>query len=163
MVCGPSLRRTTAMLVLVGACLSSPYRPLLCLRGSSTAFNALSRNRRHQIQEAAAKKGVRIVHTCGWDSVPTDLASLLVARQVQRVSGLPCARVEHVVLSIKGSSFSGGTIASMFEMLKATSSQEERGPYALSSPVRSDGARDYRPFSFVCSPLPCAIFPVHHV
>ena len=86
--------------------------------------------------DAAEKKGVRIVHTCGWDSIPTDLTSLLVARRLKEKFGLACARVEHVVLSVKGSSFSGGTIASMFEMIKAKPSKEESGPYALSAPVR---------------------------
>ncbi len=37
--------------------------------------------------EAAKQRGIKIVHCCGFDSVPSDLGALLLADYAQRVLG----------------------------------------------------------------------------
>jgi short subunit dehydrogenase-like uncharacterized protein len=66
--------------------------------------------------DAAAKvSGARIVFSCGFDSIPSDLGVHLLQREATERFGGPCPRVKGRVRKMKGT-FSGGTAAS----LKAT-------------------------------------------
>jgi short subunit dehydrogenase-like uncharacterized protein len=59
-------------------------------------------------QERAAASGARIVHSCGWDSIPSDLAVHLLHKEAaEELTGTTM-----VVLGMRGG-FSGGTIDSM--------------------------------------------------
>ncbi|MCA2977957.1 MAG: saccharopine dehydrogenase NADP-binding domain-containing protein [Myxococcaceae bacterium] len=88
--------------------------------------------------DAAAKaSGARIVHTCGFDSIPSDLG-LLVLHDFARQRGLSgqFSRATLAVLRLKGG-FSGGTVASMVNGIEeATADRALRrlfaDPYALS-------------------------------
>jgi short subunit dehydrogenase-like uncharacterized protein len=86
--------------------------------------------------EATARKtGARIVHCCGFDSVPSDLGVLLLQQEARRRGGLPCRRVRYRVHVLKGA-FSGGTVASLVNVVEqAIRSPELRkllaDPYAL--------------------------------
>ena len=54
----------------------------------------------------------RIVHCCGFDSVPSDLGVLFLQDNSQKIYGVPCDHVRLYVRSTKGG-VSGGTIDSM--------------------------------------------------
>jgi short subunit dehydrogenase-like uncharacterized protein len=60
--------------------------------------------------ETAQRTGARIVHACGFDSVPSDLGVWLTA-QAARADGAELGRTHLAVRSMKGG-FSGGTIDS---------------------------------------------------
>lgn len=67
--------------------------------------------------EAAAKvSGARIVHCCGYDSIPSDLGTLMVA-EAMRAQGAQVREVRGFAGESKGT-FSGGTIASMLNILE---------------------------------------------
>jgi short subunit dehydrogenase-like uncharacterized protein len=86
--------------------------------------------------EAAAKKsGARIVHCCGFDSVPSDMGVYFLQQQAQKKFGQPCSQVKMRVRSLKGSA-SGGTIASMINITKEAAAnpalrKELANPYSL--------------------------------
>jgi short subunit dehydrogenase-like uncharacterized protein len=86
--------------------------------------------------EAAARaSGARIVHCCGFDSIPSDLGVHHLQAVAQSRFGKPCATVKMRVYRTRGG-FSGGTVASMMNLLKEASSnpdlrRELADPYAL--------------------------------
>jgi short subunit dehydrogenase-like uncharacterized protein len=68
--------------------------------------------------EAAAKaSGARIVHCCGFDSIPSDMGVWFLQNEAQKRFKAPCPTVAMRVYKIKGSA-SGGTIASMMNIMK---------------------------------------------
>ena len=89
--------------------------------------------RKMQSRHAADAKasGARIVHCCGFDSIPSDLGVHFLQRQALEQFGQPCDRIAMRVVSIKGGA-SGGTIASLVDMVKeaatfVTSSHDDDG------------------------------------
>jgi short subunit dehydrogenase-like uncharacterized protein len=83
----------------------------------------------------AVETGARIVHSCGFDSIPSDLGCLFLQRHAIERYGRPCGSVKLFVRKMKGT-FSGGTVASMLNALEvAKHSPEDRrimgNPYAL--------------------------------
>jgi short subunit dehydrogenase-like uncharacterized protein len=86
--------------------------------------------------EATAKRsGARIVHTCGFDSIPSDLGVWFTQREAQQLHGEPCIRIKLRVKTLRGG-ISGGTAASMVNIVKAAVSDPElrallQDPYAL--------------------------------
>jgi len=62
--------------------------------------------------EIAVGTGAKIVHACGFDSIPSDLGMQVLADRVAADSAGPLVRATLLVLSIKGG-LSGGTIDSM--------------------------------------------------
>jgi short subunit dehydrogenase-like uncharacterized protein len=93
--------------------------------------------------EAARRKGVRIVHCCGFDSIPSDLGAWMVRREAERRFGSPPDRIESVVLGADGG-FSGGTLASLSEVARQAAEDPEvrrilSDPYALNPPDRRHG------------------------
>ena len=112
---------------------------------------------RHMIdahEARAAETGARIVHSCGFDSIPSDLGCLFLQQQAIEQFGRPCGSVKLFVRRMKGT-FSGGTLASMMNALDvAKGSPEERRimghPYALNpagerkGPDGRDQARPHR-------------------
>jgi short subunit dehydrogenase-like uncharacterized protein len=79
----------------------------------------------------AQRTGARIVHACGFDSIPSDVGVWLLH---QRLGSL--ARATFVVEALKGS-FSGGTIASLIHSLEEAGKDGAKlralaDPYALS-------------------------------
>jgi len=73
--------------------------------------------------DAARASGARIVHTCGFDSIPSDLGVLFIQLEMRRRHGVHCAAVKFRAREFKGG-FSGGTVASMLNMLD----EAERDP-----------------------------------
>ncbi len=65
-----------------------------------------------QHDEAAKASGARIVHCCGFDSIPSDIGTFFIQQQAKESKGEYCQQVKMRLKSAKGG-FSGGTYASM--------------------------------------------------
>ena len=83
----------------------------------------------------ATRTGARIVHTCGFDSIPSDLGTWALQQEMIRTFGKPATMVTALFGETSGG-VSGGTVASALETM--TEAAEERGvrkllanPYAL--------------------------------
>ena len=85
-------------------------------------------------QTAAQQAGVRIVHCCGFDSIPSDLGVFNLQQASIEQFGAPFEEVEAVYWGVRGS-VSGGTIASMTHILEEASDRDTRRilahPYSL--------------------------------
>ncbi|WP_336326843.1 saccharopine dehydrogenase family protein [Halovenus sp. HT40] len=93
--------------------------------------------------DQAVESGTRIVHSCGFDSVPADLGTLLAQNFAREEFGAPCDMVRIYVEDTKGG-VSGGTLASFGELFEAASEdpivrQTLRNPYSLAPPGERDG------------------------
>ncbi|ORA77375.1 saccharopine dehydrogenase NADP-binding domain-containing protein [Mycobacterium malmoense] len=85
----------------------------------------------------AADTGARIVHACGFDSVPSDLSVYALYRAAREDGASELGDTDLVVRSFSGG-LSGGTIASMLEVLDTASSNPDArrqlaDPYTLST------------------------------
>jgi short subunit dehydrogenase-like uncharacterized protein len=85
----------------------------------------------------AADTGARIVHCCGFDSVPSDLTVYALYRAARDDGAGELLSTDFVVRSFSGA-FSGGTIASMMDVMDAASSDPDvrrqlADPYTLST------------------------------
>ena len=67
-------------------------------------------------EEEAKRTGARIVHCCGYDSIPSDLGTLIVQEAFKQRHGRYASQVKMAAVQIKGRP-SGGTIASMINMV----------------------------------------------
>ena len=68
-------------------------------------------------QSYAEARGARIVHCCGFDSIPSDLGVKFLQQQALLQLGSYCSEVKMRVKATKGGA-SGGTIASMLNLYK---------------------------------------------
>lgn len=73
----------------------------------------------------AAKKGIRIIPSCGFDSIPSDLGSFYAVRK----AGVPISRVESFH-SFKGDA-SGGTLETIFSMPDLNLGDDLTDPFLL--------------------------------
>jgi short subunit dehydrogenase-like uncharacterized protein len=84
--------------------------------------------------ETAKRTGARIVHTCGFDSIPSDLGTWATQQEFIARYGRPAARVTAIFGETSGG-FSGGTAASAFAIADAMKDPEVRrvlrNPYGL--------------------------------
>jgi short subunit dehydrogenase-like uncharacterized protein len=85
--------------------------------------------------EAATTSGARIVHACGFDSIPSDLGVWFTQQQAIEEFGQPCTAIALRVKAMKGGA-SGGTIASGLNMIEETRNDPQlrktlANPYAL--------------------------------
>jgi short subunit dehydrogenase-like uncharacterized protein len=85
----------------------------------------------------AADTGARIVHCCGFDSIPSDLSVYALYRATREDGAGELADTDFVVRSFSGG-LSGGTIASMMDVMNAASSDPDlrrqlADPYTLST------------------------------
>ena len=64
----------------------------------------------------AKKSGARIVHSCGFDSIPFDLGVYFTQAEAKAAYGAPCREIRGRVRKMKGT-FSGGTAASFKETM----------------------------------------------
>ena len=83
----------------------------------------------------AKKNNCRIVHSCGFDSVPSDIGVLLLQMDSLKRFDKPCDEVNLYVRSIRGG-LSGGTIDSMISIFKYMGSNPGhrkllKSPYSL--------------------------------
>lgn len=84
--------------------------------------------------EAAQASGAKIVHTCGFDSIPSDLGTFELQRVFYDREGRYASEVGCFVMYARGG-FSGGTVASMVNLMKEAEDKAVRRavahPYAL--------------------------------
>lgn len=110
-----------------------------------------------QYRPLAQQTGARIVHCCGFDSVPSDLGVFCLQQASLQRWGQPCTSVDMRVLAARGG-FSGGTIASGLALVDeaqrdTTLKQKLQDPYFLCpQSIRSDNQ---------ASPLPPVQFDKH--
>jgi short subunit dehydrogenase-like uncharacterized protein len=84
--------------------------------------------------ERATHTGARIVHTCGFDSIPSDLGTYAAQHEFMARFGQYATKVSAFFGEMSGT-FSGGTVASMFAIADQMSDPAVRrvlrNPYAL--------------------------------
>jgi short subunit dehydrogenase-like uncharacterized protein len=89
-----------------------------------------------QRYETTAKaSGAKIVHCCGFDSIPSDMGVYFLQKNAQEKFGKPCTHVSMRVKSMKGE-FSGGTVASLLNVVKEAAAdpalrKELANPFSL--------------------------------
>lgn len=93
--------------------------------------------------EEAAARGARIVFTCGFDCIPSDLGTWFLQQRAIAENGAPCPRVKMRVEGFRGGA-SGGTVASMLNMLDEADRDSEilrlmRDPYSLNPKDQQNG------------------------
>ncbi len=96
-------------------------------------------------EPAAKQSGARIVHCCGFDSIPSDMGVYFLERQAMQRFGQPCQRVKMRVRAMRGG-FSGGTVASLMNVIKEASAdpalrKQLANPYSLCPPGYASRAR----------------------
>ncbi|MEJ2299805.1 MAG: saccharopine dehydrogenase NADP-binding domain-containing protein [Woeseiaceae bacterium] len=90
----------------------------------------------------ATESGARIVHCCGFDSIPMDLGVRFLQQEAQQRHGRYCREIALFVKATKGAA-SGGTLASMINTIEQVRADRDiarmlANPYALNP----DGERD---------------------
>ena len=96
-------------------------------------------------QQGAESSGARIVHTCGFDSIPSDLGVLFLQNEMMAKHGTPACHVKYRVVRADGG-FSGGTVASLINVMEEASKDRSlrkllADPYAL-NPEGSERGSD---------------------
>ena len=94
----------------------------------------------------AQDSGARIVHTCGFDSIPSDLGAYFLQQEMQKRHGLPANHIKYRSVAFKGG-FSGGTADSMIAMMENAEKDPSvleigNDPYALNFLGRGPDAKD---------------------
>jgi short subunit dehydrogenase-like uncharacterized protein len=87
-------------------------------------------------EDIAKRTGARIVHCCGFDSVPSDLGTYFLQKKAKEQFGQYCIRVKMRVKAMKGG-LSGGTVASIIHIINDASKNPAMrkmliDPYSLS-------------------------------
>jgi short subunit dehydrogenase-like uncharacterized protein len=70
-----------------------------------------------QYQRTAEQSGARIVHCCGFDSIPSDMGTWFVQQAMQEQHGVAAKRVRGRVGKARGAA-SGGTVASLLGVME---------------------------------------------
>jgi short subunit dehydrogenase-like uncharacterized protein len=96
-------------------------------------------------ETTAAATGARIVHCCGFDSIPSDLGVHFLQQKALERFGSPCERVKMRVRGMKGG-LSGGTVASMMNIARELAADSElrrelANPYSLCPPEHPTDTR----------------------
>jgi short subunit dehydrogenase-like uncharacterized protein len=89
----------------------------------------------HKYSAAAGKSGARIVHCCGFDSIPSDMGVWFLQQQALLHFGEPCTEVKMRVKAMRGAA-SGGTVASLVNVVREARSDPAvrkvmANPYSL--------------------------------
>jgi short subunit dehydrogenase-like uncharacterized protein len=100
-------------------------------------------------EPAARASGARIVHGCGFDSIPSDLGVFVLQAEARARFGEPCRHVAMRVRRLRGG-ISGGTAASLLEVVREAAADPARrrelaDPYVLCPPTSSPAARPRQP------------------
>lgn len=99
-----------------------------------------------QLYEDRAKaNGARIVHCCGFDSVPSDLGVWHLQQLAREKFGQPCSEVRMRVKAAKGG-LSGGTVASLMNVVREAAAnpalrRELANPFSLCPPEHRSATR----------------------
>lgn len=98
-------------------------------------------------EAAARQSGARIVHCCGFDSVPSDMGVYFLQQHAMKQWGAPATRVKMRVKVLKGGA-SGGTVASMINVVQEAMADPAlrkalTNPYSLCPPGHGFTARQH--------------------
>ena len=93
--------------------------------------------------DAAGASGARIVHCCGFDSVPMDIGVHFLQQEAQRRHGEHCRSIQMLVKATRGGP-SGGTMASVLNLIKEARADKSvarvlTDPYGLNPPDERSG------------------------
>ena len=96
-------------------------------------------------QETAKQSGARIVNSCGFDSIPSDLGVYFTQQQAEKKFGSACDEIHMRVKAAKGG-LSGGTIASMATIFEEVGQDKSRrkqvaNPYLLNDDSNAPSVR----------------------
>ena len=101
-----------------------------------------------QHHETAKINGVKIVHTCGFDSIPSDMGVYFIQRELKAQIGQLANKIEMRVAGIRGG-ISGGTYASLTKVMEQAFLNKEvhkvlTNPYGLNpkGKIEGDDIRD---------------------
>ena len=107
-----------------------------------------------QHHEEAQRTGARIVHCCGFDSVPMDIGVWFLQEEAKARTGNYCKSITMLVKAMKGGA-SGGTLASGLNIIKEAKSDREVArtlvdPYGLNPQDERSGpdGKDQRDVRF---------------
>jgi short subunit dehydrogenase-like uncharacterized protein len=97
--------------------------------------------------EAARESGARIVHCCGFDSIPMDIGVHFLQQEAKRRHGSYCKSIAMLVKATKGG-LSGGTVGSALNLIKEARADKNvarvlTDPYGLNPPDERDGPDRY--------------------
>ncbi|MBR8511330.1 trans-acting enoyl reductase family protein [Burkholderia cenocepacia] len=89
-------------------------------------------------EPAARQSGARIVHCCGFDSVPSDMGVFFLQQQARQQWSVPATHVKMRVRTLKGGA-SGGTVASVINVVREAAADPALrrallDPYSLCPP-----------------------------
>ncbi|WP_149361712.1 saccharopine dehydrogenase family protein [Lolliginicoccus suaedae] len=98
-------------------------------------------------ESTAQQSGARIVHCCGFDSIPSDMGVYFLQQQARKQWGAPATEVAMRVKTLKGGA-SGGTIASMINIVEEAAGdpalrKQLANPYYLCPPDHGFTARQH--------------------
>lgn len=96
-------------------------------------------------EDQAKASGARIVHCCGFDSIPSDMGVWFLQNQAEQTFGAPCRDVRMRVKTAKGE-FSGGTVASMINVAREAAAdpklrKELANPFSICPPEHRSQTR----------------------
>lgn len=96
---------------------------------------------RHQAD--ARQSGARIVHACGFDSIPSDFGVWFLQREAVERFGKSCNEVSLLVRAMRGG-MSGGTVASLLNVVEESKRDRDVArqlvdPYTLNPADKRDG------------------------
>jgi short subunit dehydrogenase-like uncharacterized protein len=96
-------------------------------------------------ENEAKISGARIVHSCGFDSIPSDLGVYFLQQHAKKQFGETCSSIKMRVKKMKGAA-SGGTVASMTNIFKEVASNPAlrktlANPYAICPPDHGNNTR----------------------
>jgi short subunit dehydrogenase-like uncharacterized protein len=77
----------------------------------------------------AAREGTRIIPSCGFDSVPSDMGAWLMMQAMQQRHGGPCVDVK-AAFSVRGG-LNGGTLASILNIMGSAQAKSFADPFLL--------------------------------
>jgi short subunit dehydrogenase-like uncharacterized protein len=95
----------------------------------------------------ARQSGARIVHCCGFDSVPSDMGVYFLQQHAMKQWGQPATQIKMRVKALKGGA-SGGTVASLINVVQEAMAdpalrKELGNPYSLCPPGHGFTARQH--------------------
>ena len=98
-------------------------------------------------EKTAIGTGARILHACGFDSIPSDLGTWYTQKMANELLGEHCNQISMRVKAMKGGA-SGGTIASMLATVEQAKADPEirrtlTNPYALAPVGMRSGVRQH--------------------
>ena len=85
--------------------------------------------------DSARRSGARVVHCCGFDSIPMDIGAWFLQKEARERYGAYCDSIVLLVKAMKGGA-SGGTMASMMNLMREARADREVArvlarPYSL--------------------------------